>query len=83
VAQYTIRYNKNTNHIQGLSEKLTSSQFNYATSACPALSRSGTFMSVGFSTNDINEAVRAANSGTRNACKTCLKKATDVKEATQ
>lgn len=72
---YTIKYNKSTNHIAGITERTTGSELSYAVSACPALSRSGSRMAVGPSFEDISDALSAARvsakANRRNVCRTC------------
>lgn len=73
---FTIRYNRNTDHIEGISERtpVSADGMNYAVSACPALSRSGVRLAVGFASDDLREVLE--NFGKlQKACKKCEKAA--------
>jgi hypothetical protein len=76
---YTIRYNRNTNHIAGITERTKGSDFTYAQSACAALTRSGTRMATGKSSDDLAEILADARSSARatgrKLCTTCEKAA--------
>jgi hypothetical protein len=63
--KYTIRYNCASVHVQGINEATAGSEFNYALSACPALSRSGIRMAMGESFDDVAEALRSAQINAR------------------
>lgn len=80
MAAYTIRYNRTTDHIEGISERSKGSQMNYALSACPALSRSGARFAVGKSSDDLAEIMKSFGK-TRKACKKCLEAAQAVLDA--
>jgi len=84
---YRIRYTRSTNHIEGIPERSTgpaadNSQTTgvvgyYATSACPALSRTGHTMGVTGDETDSLAAVLedARTAGSRTLCKNCEKAA--------
>jgi hypothetical protein len=71
---YTIKYNGSTSHLAGIDERTQGSEFNYAVSACSALSRSARFCN-GKSFDDLSEALKGLRSnaaaGRRKVCKNC------------
>lgn len=70
---FTIKYNRTSNHIANLDVRSASSEFNYAVSACPALSRSVRFCS-GKSFDDVAAALEAARvNASANGRKMCQK----------
>jgi hypothetical protein len=78
---YTLRYNRTTNHIDGILHT-AGSQMDYPRSACPAISRTGLRMGAGAITDDIQVALGNARiTGGRKICKTCEKNATALIEA--
>lgn len=75
MSNYGIRYNRATNHISGLCEASKGSEFNYAVSACGALSRSVNFAE-GKCFEDASDALaEARKAGGRKLCKNCEKAA--------
>jgi hypothetical protein len=71
MASYTIKYNRTTNHIAGITERSKGSELDYARSACPSLSRSVRF-ALGKSTDDLAEALKSARTaGGRKICGHC------------
>jgi hypothetical protein len=87
VATYTIVYNRTSNHIKGIDERLTTSEFNYSVSACSALSRSGARFATGKSFTDLATALDAARLnakvGGRHMCKKCETAALEVLNGTR
>jgi hypothetical protein len=86
---YTIRYNRSSNHIQGLTEATQSSGEErggvvgyYAQSACAGLTRSGRSMGTGQSYDTVQDALTAARSNAaaagRKVCKSCEKAAVRI-----
>jgi hypothetical protein len=71
---YTVKYNRSTSHLAGVTERTMGSEFNYAVSACSALSRSVRFCT-GESVEDPSEALQAlrlnAKAYGRKICKNC------------
>lgn len=76
---YTIRYNARTVHLEGIAERTTGAVSYYAQSACAALTRSGSEMSVGESFDTAREALSTAQASAdamgRKVCKNCEKAA--------
>ncbi|WP_030779318.1 hypothetical protein [Streptomyces sp. NRRL S-920] len=79
--EYVIKYNRTTNHIDGISIRTTGSGEEsggavgyYAQSACPSLTRSRNFVA-GQSFGSLADALDAAGKGARKLCKTCEKAA--------
>lgn len=77
---YTIRYNRQTNHIAGIAAKCTSTGEEkggvvaaYAENSCGVLTRGN--LGIGKSYATIQEAYDAASRHTRRICKTCAKAA--------
>lgn len=71
--KYQIRYNRTTNHIEGIDERTAGSDLNYALSACPVLSRSYNLAN-GEGSDDLAEILASARQG-RKLCKHCEKAA--------
>jgi hypothetical protein len=79
---FTIRYNRATNHISGISEHVTGKGDErggvveyYAESACAALTRSGHNMAVGKSYENLADALADIEAvQDRKPCATCVKK---------
>ncbi|ARX87875.1 hypothetical protein SMD44_07357 [Streptomyces alboflavus] len=82
---YRIRYNRTTNHIDGIAERTKGTDLDYAFSACPAISRATTSISVSLAVgeefDDLGEALQAARTGRRKLCKACEKAAVAVLSA--
>ncbi|WP_431941658.1 hypothetical protein [Nocardia grenadensis] len=73
MSTYTIRYNRTTNHIDGLNIRTAGSQMNYSKSACGSLSRSGHKMGRGASSENLAEILATAKIvGGRKICQKCL-----------
>ncbi|MFD9904800.1 hypothetical protein [Streptomyces sp. NPDC059063] len=79
--EFTIKYNRTTNHIGGLStrtngtgEERGGAVTYYAQSACPSLTRSANFVA-GQSFESLADALAEARKGARKLCKTCEKAA--------
>jgi hypothetical protein len=72
---YTLKYNRTGQHIAGIVERTKGTDLDYALSACPALSRSGSRMAQGKSYEDLKEALAAAELsaqvGNRKMCTKC------------
>lgn len=72
---YTLKSNRTSIHIQGLTERSKGSEMNYAQSACASLTRSGHRMSAGASFDTPTEALKAARlrarASSRKVCKNC------------
>ncbi|MGH8882153.1 MAG: hypothetical protein ACRD0P_33200, partial [Stackebrandtia sp.] len=86
---YTIRYNRATNHIEGITERTTARESRdhgvvgyYAVTACPALSRTGIQLAYGQTIDSLADAVRDAEFGERRLCTAC-RKAADAELADQ
>lgn len=62
---FTVKYTRTSYHIAGIVEATKGSDLDYALSACPALSRSGSRMAVGGTHEDLTEALSAAQSAAR------------------
>ena len=74
------KHTAKTVHIQGLAEKSTGSEFNYAKSACPSLSR--TVFGQYHWSHDLAATIKKAESYARaygkTVCKNCLKRAVEL-----
>jgi hypothetical protein len=57
---FTVKYNRTSYHIAGITEATKGSEFNYALSACAALSRTGSRMAVSGTYEDLEEALAVA-----------------------
>jgi hypothetical protein len=68
--EFTIMYNRTTNHIAGISERSNGSELNYAQSACPVLTRSYN-LATGKTFYSAAEALESARKGGRKVCKHC------------
>jgi hypothetical protein len=80
---FTIRYNRTTNHIDGIAERSKGSALNYAVTACPVLSRSFN-LATGKGYEDLKKALQAARkTGGRKLCKKCEAAALATLEATK
>ncbi|WP_280485376.1 hypothetical protein [Nocardia cyriacigeorgica] len=80
---FTIRYNRTTNHIEGLAIRTEGGELNYSLSACGALTRNGIRMGRGFGSDDLAEVVAKAKIlGGRKICKKCLEAAEAMLAAT-
>jgi hypothetical protein len=82
---FTVKYNRTSVHIDGIPEQVDGSEFNYAKSACPALSRSGYKMAVSKSYGDVADALEGARGvavsvGNR-MCAVCERKAQALADA--
>lgn len=75
---YTIRYNRTTNHIEGLEVRTAGSDTAWSMSACGALTRG--YLAVGKSF-DTPEAALAAAGLSRKLCKNCKSAAEAAIEA--
>src|SRR3546814_10359583 len=80
MSTYTVKYNRSTNHIDGIAAKCTSTGeerggvvASYAQNACGVLTRGR--LATGKSYRTIQEAYDAASKHTRRICKTCAKAA--------
>jgi hypothetical protein len=69
-AEYTIKYNRTTNHIAGIAERSNGSDLNYAQSACPVLTRSYN-LATGKTFTSAAKALESARKGGRKVCKHC------------
>jgi hypothetical protein len=79
---YAIKYNRTTNHIAGIAERSKGSEFNYALSACPVLSRSYNLATSGKEIEDLKEALETARKrGGRKVCRKCEAAAVAALEA--
>jgi hypothetical protein len=81
MSTYTIRYNRTTNHIDGLKIRTAGSEMNYSKSACGSLSRSGHKMARGASSENLAEILATAKIGGRKICQKCLDAAEAMLEA--
>lgn len=81
MSTYTVKYNRTTNHIDGIAVRTQSTGADdnsgvvgyYAESTCGALTR-GWFAN-GFSSDDLAEVLEEAGYGDRKLCKRCEKAA--------
>jgi hypothetical protein len=80
MSEYTVKYNRTTNHIAGIAERTKGSDFNYAVSACPVLSRSYNLAN-GKAYGSLAEALENARKGGRKLCKKCEAAAVAALEA--
>lgn len=72
---FTLKYNRTTNHIEGLDIRTAGTEMEYSKNACPSLSR-GTRFATSNLGGDIREALRLARiTGGRKLCKHCEKAA--------
>lgn len=72
---FTLKYNRTTNHIEGLDIRTAGTEMEYSKNACPSLSR-GTRFATSNLGSDIREALRLARiTGGRKLCKHCEKAA--------
>lgn len=69
---YTIRYNRTTNHIEGLEVLTAGSETQWSQNACGALTRGG--LAVGKTVETVEQALKAARVS-RKLCKNCEKAA--------
>ncbi|WP_141747465.1 hypothetical protein [Streptomyces nanshensis] len=75
--QYTVKANRSSVHIAGIAERTVGTEFDYALTACPALSRSGYRMETVGSHDNIEDALRqarvhvTASAIRRKLCKNC------------
>lgn len=72
MSDYRIRYNRTTNHIEGLEVRTAGSETVWSLSACGSLTRGG--LAVGKAYDTVADALKAAKA-TRKVCKHCLKAA--------
>lgn len=70
MSTYTIRYNRTTDHIDGLRIRTAGSQMTYSTNVCGALSKGITKMATGKTSDDVATILRSAGI-TRKVCKSC------------
>lgn len=73
---FTIRYTRTANHIEGIANRTSDSAdgMTYALSACGALSRNGSRMAKGLTSDDLAY-VLAECPRSRKLCETCKKAA--------
>jgi hypothetical protein len=73
---FTIKYNRNTNHIDGLDIRSAGTEMDYAKSSCPTLSRNGYALATGRKLDTVEEALKAVRSSQRatgrKACRHCV-----------
>jgi hypothetical protein len=77
----TIKYNASTVHIDGLDIRSAGGEFDYALSACPALSRSYNYATAKGEWSDAGEALTAAELKARVLRKKLCKYCTEAAEA--